>query len=129
MTEEEAAKVVFSYIYSDCDYDYDAMVISTMIQQQVIYLYQTPGQNDLKYEMLQSKGMTEDEQYYVFAHYTCYETDFLSQGFYDEYHTDYAVNRETGEVPTFDTKWSEEPWRGRYPDCMCRWSDRFSSGN
>ncbi len=106
MTEEEATKAVFSYIYSDCDYDYDAMVISTMIQQQVVYLYQTPGQNGLQYEMLESKGMTEDEQYYVFAHYTRYETDFLSQGFYDEYHTDYAVNRETGEV-LWESQWIE----------------------
>lgn len=106
MTEEEATKAVFYYIYSDCDYDYDAMVISTMIQEQVVYLYQTPGQNDLQYEMLQSKGMTEDEQYYVFAHYTRYETDALSQGFYYEYHTDYAVDRETGEVLQ-ESQWIE----------------------
>ena len=32
MTEEEAAKAVFDYIYSDCDYDYDEKVISTMQQ-------------------------------------------------------------------------------------------------
>ena len=107
MTEEEAAKAVFSYIYSDCDYDYDAMVISTMMWQQVIYLYQTPGQNDLKYEMLQSKGMTEGGQYYVFAYYTRYETDALSQGFYYEYYTDCAVNRETGEVLQ-ECQWIED---------------------
>ena len=31
MTEEEAAKAVFDYMYSDCDYDYDAKVISTSV--------------------------------------------------------------------------------------------------
>ena len=41
MTEEEAAKAVFDYIYSDCDYDYDAKVISTMQQGEMVYLYQT----------------------------------------------------------------------------------------
>ena len=37
MTEEEAAKAVFDYMYSDCDYDYDAKVISTMLQGQMVY--------------------------------------------------------------------------------------------
>ena len=41
MTEEEAARAVFDYIYSDCDYDYDARVISAMQQGQMVYLYQT----------------------------------------------------------------------------------------
>lgn len=41
MAEEEAAKAVFDYIYSDCDYDYDAKVISTMQQGEMVYLYQT----------------------------------------------------------------------------------------
>ena len=58
----------------------------------------------MQYEMLQSKDRTEDGQYYVFAHDTRYVTDALSQGFYDEYHTDYAVNRKTGEVLR-DTQW------------------------
>lgn len=84
MTEEEAAKAVFDYIYSDCDYDYDAKVISTMCQGEMVYLYQTQEKSDLQYEMLQSKDRTEDGQYYVFAHDTRYETDALSQGFYDE---------------------------------------------
>ena len=68
MTEEEAAKAVFDYMYSDCDYDYDAKVISTMLQGQMVYLYQTQEKSDLQYEMLQSKDRTEDGQYYVFAH-------------------------------------------------------------
>ena len=106
MTEEEAAKAVFDYMYSDCDYDYDAKVISTMLQGQMVYLYQTQEKSDLQYEMLQSKDRTEDGQYYVFAHDTRYETDALSQGFYDEYHTDYAVNRKTGEVLR-ESQWIE----------------------
>ena len=56
--------------------------------------------------MLQSKDRTEDGQYYVFAHDTRYETDALSQGFYYEYHTDYAVNRKTGEVLQ-ESQWIE----------------------
>lgn len=84
MTEEEAAKAVFDYIYSDCDYDYDAKVISTMCQGEMVYLYQTQEKSDLQYEMLQSKDRTEAGQYYVFAHDTRYVTDALSQGFYDE---------------------------------------------
>ena len=103
MTEEEA---VFDYIYSDCDYDYDAKVISTMQQGEMVYLYQTQEKSDLQYEMLQSKDRTEDGQYYVFAHDTRYVTDALSQGFYDEYHTDYAVNRKTGEVLR-ESQWIE----------------------
>ena len=106
MTEEEAAKAVFDYIYSDCDYDYDAKVISTMQQGEMVYLYQTQEKSDLQYEMLQSKDRTEDGQYYVFAHDTRYVTDALSQGFYDEYHTDYAVNRKTGEVLR-ESQWIE----------------------
>ena len=106
MTEEEAAKAVFDYIYSDCDYDYDAKVISTMQQGEMVYLYQTKEKSDLQYEMLQSKDRTEDGQYYVFAHDTRYVTDALSQGFYDEYHTDYAVNRKTGEVLR-ESQWIE----------------------
>ena len=106
MTEEEAAKAVFDYMYSDCDYDYDAKVISTMQQGEMVYLYQTQEKSDLQYEMLQSKDRTEDGQYYVFAHDTRYETDALSQGFYDEYHTDYAVNRKTGEVLR-ESQWIE----------------------
>ena len=106
MTEEEAAKAVFDYIYSDCDYDYDAKVISTMQQGEMVYLYQTQEKSDLQYEMLQSKDRTEDGQYYVFAHGTRYVTDALSQGFYDEYHTDYAVNRKTGEVLR-ESQWIE----------------------
>lgn len=106
MTEEEAAKAVFDYIYSDCDYDYDAKVISTMQQGEMVYLYQTQKKSDLQYEMLQSKDRTEDGQYYVFAHDTRYVTDALSQGFYDEYHTDYAVNRKTGEVLR-ESQWIE----------------------
>ena len=106
MTEEEAAKAVFDYMYSDCDYDYDAKVISTMQQGEMVYLYQTQEKSDLQYEMLQSKDRTEDGQYYVFAHDTRYVTDALSQGFYDEYHTDYAVNRKTGEVLR-ESQWIE----------------------
>lgn len=106
MTEEEAAKAVFDYIYSDCDYDYDAKVISTMQQGEMVYLYQTQEKSDLQYEMLQSKDRTEDGQYYVFAHDTRYVTDALSQGFYDEYHTDYAVDRKTGEVLR-ESQWIE----------------------
>ena len=86
MTEEEAAKAVFDYIYSDCDYDYDAKVISTMQQGEMVYLYQTQEKSDLQYEMLQSKDRTEDGQYYVFAHY--------------------AVNRKTGEVLR-ESQWIE----------------------
>ena len=72
MTEEEAAKAVFDYIYSDCDYDYDAKVISTMQQGEMVYLYQTQEKSDLQYE----------------------------------YHTDYAVNRKTGEVLR-ESQWIE----------------------
>ena len=55
MTEEEAAKAVFDYMYSDCDYDYEAKVISTTQQGEMVYLYQTQEKSDLQYEMLQSK--------------------------------------------------------------------------
>ena len=72
----------------------------------MVYLYQTQEKSDLQYEMLQSKDRTEDGQYYVFAHDTRYVTDALSQGFYDEYHTDYAVNRKTGEVLR-ESQWIE----------------------
>ena len=106
MTEEEAAKAVFDYIYSDCDYDYDAKVISTMQQGRNGIFIPTQEKSDLQYEMLQSKDRTEDGQYYVFAHDTRYVTDALSQGFYDEYHTDYAVNRKTGEVLR-ESQWIE----------------------
>ena len=52
MTEEEAAKAVFDYIYSDCDYDYDAKVISTMQQGEIVYLYKTQEKSDLQYGKL-----------------------------------------------------------------------------
>ena len=41
----------------------------------------------------------------------------------------YVGQNESAKVLAFDPKRSEEPRRGRYPDRMCRRSDRFSSGN
>ena len=98
ITEEDAIKAVFYYIYSDRDYDYASMVVPTMIQERLVYVFQTPDQKEYQHEILQGKGLTEDKQYYIFARYTQYERDIPSQKFYYEYRTDYAVNRETGEV-------------------------------
>lgn len=98
LTEEEAAKALFHYINFGCDYNYDSMVTSAVVQGQMVYLYQTPEQKNDQHEMLQCKELTNDGRYYIFIHYTQYETDALSCGYYYEYHTDYAVNRETGEV-------------------------------
>ena len=33
------------------------------------------------------------------------------------------------EVLAFYSKWSEESWRKRYPDCLCSRSERFSPGD
>ena len=98
MTEGEAVKILFHYINFGCDDDYDSIVTSAVVQGQVVYLYQTPEQKNNQHEMLQCKQLTDDERYYIFSHYTQYETDALSCGYYYEYHTDYAVNRETGEI-------------------------------
>ena len=98
MTEEEAVKAVFNYMYSDCDFNYDSMVAPDTIQEQLVYVYQTPDQKEYQHEILLGKGLTEDKQYYIFAHYTQYERDISSQKFYYEYRTDYAVDRENGEV-------------------------------
>ena len=65
MTEEEAAKAVFYYIYSD--YDYNSMVTVGMTSEGLVYTYQTPEQEPTENEMLYSKGLTGDERYYIFA--------------------------------------------------------------
>ena len=41
----------------------------------------------------------------------------------------YVVAKRKREVLAFDSKRSEEPRRGRYPDRMCRRPDRLSPGN
>lgn len=106
MTEEEAARALFSYMYSYCDYDYDSMVTRATQQEQPIYVYQTPLQkSDCSVSKLWCKGLTEDNQYYIFAYYTDYYEKAYSQGEMSEisfshyqYPTDYAVDRRTGEV-------------------------------
>ena len=96
MTEEEAAKAVFYYIYSD--YDYNSMVTVGMTSEGLVYTYQTPEQEPTENEMLYSKGLTGDERYYIFAHDTMYRVNAHSYRYDYNYHTDYAVNKETGEV-------------------------------
>ena len=96
MTEEEAAKAIFYYIYSD--YDYNSMVTVGMTSEGLVYTYQTPEQEPTENEMLYSKGLTGDERYYIFAHDTMYRVNAHSYRYDYNYHTDYAVNKETGEV-------------------------------
>lgn len=40
----------------------------------------------------------------------------------------YVRQNENGEIRAFYSERSKEPWCRRYPDCVCRWSDRLSSG-
>lgn len=98
MTEEAAAKAVFYYIYSDCDYDYNSMVTVGLTSEGLVYAFQTPEQGPSENEMLYSKGLTGDERYYIFAHNTMYRVNAHSYRYDYNYHTDYAVNKETGEV-------------------------------
>lgn len=98
MTEEEAAKAVFYYIYSDCDYDYNSRVSVGMTSEGLVYTYQTPEQGPDENEMLYSKGLTGAERYYIFSHNTMYRVNAHSYRYDYNYHTDYAVNKETGEV-------------------------------
>lgn len=98
MTEEEAAKAVFYYIYSDCGYDYNFMVTVGMTGEGLVYTFQTPEDGPGKNEMLYSKDLSGDEQYYIFAYNTMYRVNDDSYRYDYNYHTDYAVNKRTGEV-------------------------------
>lgn len=98
MTEEEAAKAVFYFMYSDCGYDYNSTVTVDMTSEGLVYAYQTPEQGPDEIEILCSKGVTGDGQYYIFAHNTMYRVNAHSYRYDYNYHTDYAVNKETGEV-------------------------------
>ena len=112
MLEEQAARALFYYMYSD-EGDYDSIVVRTYKQEQSVYVYQFPEDQEFPcVRNFSCRGMTEDQEYYIFADYTDYYTHGYEPVFtHYHYLTSYAVNRETGEV------FREREWS----DIECEW--------
>ena len=112
MLEEQAARALFYYMYSD-EGDYDSIVVRTYKQEQSVYVYQFPEDQEFPcVRNFSCRGMTEDQEYYIFADYTDYYTHGYEPVFtHYQYLTSYAVNRETGEVLR-EREWS---------DIECEW--------
>ena len=93
--------------------DYDSIVVRTYKQEQSVYVYQFPEDQEFPcVRNFSCRGMTEDQEYYIFADYTDYYTHGYEPVFtHYQYLTSYAVNRETGEVLR-EREWS---------DIECEW--------
>lgn len=61
-------------MYSD-EGDYDSIVVRTYKQEQSVYVYQFPEDQEFPcVRNFSCRGMTEDQEYYIFADYTDYYT-------------------------------------------------------
>lgn len=65
MLEEQAARALFYYMYSD-EGDYDSIVVRTYKQEQSVYVYQFPEDQEFPcVRNFSCRGMTEDQEYYI----------------------------------------------------------------
>ena len=65
MLKEQAARVLFYYMYSD-EGDYDSIVVRTYKQEQSVYVYQFPEDQEFPcVRNFSCRGMTEDQEYYI----------------------------------------------------------------